>query len=94
MVKVLEKYAPGVASTIVGREVLTPVDLEQRYGLTGGHIHHGEHALDQLVTRPAPTCARYATPIKGLYLCGSGSYPGGGLTCAPGMLAARVVASR
>ncbi len=84
----LETYAPGIRALIAGCEVLTPLDLETRYGLAGGQIHHGEHALDQLLVRPTPECARYATPVPGLYLCGGGSYPGGGLTGAPGALAA------
>ncbi|MBI1853676.1 MAG: NAD(P)/FAD-dependent oxidoreductase [Planctomycetes bacterium] len=94
VVNALARYAPGVRESIVAREVLTPLDIEQRYGVTGGHIHHGEHALDQLVMRPAPQCARYATPIEGLYLCGSGSHPGGGVTCAPGALAAKTIIER
>ncbi len=84
----LERYSPGIRSLVVGDEVLTPLDLESRYGLAGGQIHHGEHGLDQLFVRPTPECARYATPIPGLYLCGGGSYPGGGLTGAPGALGA------
>ncbi len=85
----LEEYAPGISELIVGHQVLTPQDLERRYGVTGGHLHHGEHALDQLLVRPTPECARYATPFEGLFLCGSGAHPGGGLTCAPGGLAVR-----
>ncbi len=85
----LEEYAPGVSELVVGHEVLTPQDLERRYGVTGGHLHHGEHALDQLLVRPTPECTRYSTPFEGLFLCGSGAHPGGGLTCAPGGLAAR-----
>jgi len=92
VVATLEQYAPGVTGAIVAREVLSPVDLEARYGLVNGHIFHGEHALDQLILRPTPECARYYTPIKGLYLCGSGSHPGGGITCGPGALAASVIA--
>ena len=92
VLRVLECYAPGIAQSIVSSEVLSPADLKRRYGLTGGHIHHGEHALDQLLIRPVPECARYATPISGLFLCGSGSHPGGGITCAPGALAAGVIA--
>jgi phytoene dehydrogenase-like protein len=87
----LEAYAPGIRSSIVGHEVLTPADLEARYNLTGGHLHHGEHAADQLLVRPTPACSRYETPFAGLYLCGSGSHPGGGITCAPGAFAARVI---
>ena len=75
----------------MAREVLTPLDIESRYGVTGGHIHHGEHALEQLITRPAPECARYRTPIDGLFLCGGGTHPGGAITCAPGALAAKTL---
>jgi phytoene dehydrogenase-like protein len=92
VVATLAQYAPGVTDAIVGREILSPVDLQARYGLVSGHIFHGEHALDQLILRPTPECARYHTPIKGLYLCGSGSHPGGGITCGPGALAASVIA--
>ena len=79
VVAALEQYAPGLTGAIVAREVLSPVDLEARYGLVRGHIFHGEHALDQLILRPTPECARFKTPIKGLYLCGSGGHPGVGL---------------
>ncbi len=92
VVSALAHYAPGVTDAIVAREVLSPVDLEARYGLVEGHILHGEHALDQLILRPTPECARYHTPISGLYLCGSGSHPGGGITCGPGALAASAIA--
>ncbi len=92
VVTTLTQYAPGVRNAIVGREVLTPVDLEERYGLVQGHLLHGENALDQMLLRPSPECARYQTPIKGLYLCGSGSHPGGGITGGPGVLAASVIA--
>ena len=91
VVATLERYAPDIRKIIVGKEVLTPVDIEERYGLSGGHIYHGEHGLDQLLIRPTPRCARYETPIKGLFMGGSGSHPGGGITCAPGVLAAKAV---
>ncbi|HXV36449.1 MAG TPA: NAD(P)/FAD-dependent oxidoreductase [Myxococcota bacterium] len=92
VVDALERVAPGTRAKIVARELLTPADLEQRYGLSGGHIHHGEHALDQLLfMRPTQKLARYATPIAGLYLGGSGSHPGGGVTCQPGALAAAAI---
>ena len=92
VVEMLESVAPGTRARIVAREVLSPADLEDRYGLTGGHIHHGEHALDQLLfMRPTPKLARYKTPIEGLYLGGSGSHPGGGVTCQPGALAAEAI---
>ncbi len=93
IIDALAMYSPDVKKSIVASEVLTPADIEQRFGVTGGHIHHGEHGLDQLLVRPSPECARYATPIAGLYLCGSGSHPGGGLTCAPGALAAETIAT-
>ncbi len=91
VIKALAQYVPDIASMIVGSEVLSPVDLEERYSLTNGHIFHGEHAVDQLITRPIPSCARYTTPINGLYLCGSGSHPGGGITCMPGYLGAKMI---
>ncbi|MCZ6507677.1 MAG: NAD(P)/FAD-dependent oxidoreductase [Acidobacteria bacterium] len=85
----IERSAPGVRRQIVATEVLTPVDLEQRFGLSGGHVHHGEHALDQLLfMRPSHRLAHYATPVLGLFLAGSGSHPGGGITGVPGWLAA------
>jgi phytoene dehydrogenase-like protein len=92
VVATLQQYAPDVSEAVVARDVMSPVDLEKRYGLMQGHVLHGEHALDQLIFRPTPECARYNTPIKGLYLCGSGSHPGGGITCGPGALAAAVIA--
>jgi len=95
VVAALARYAPSLPGRIVAGEVLSPVDLERRYGLTGGHIHHGEHSLDQLFSlRPSPSCSRHATPIHGLFLCGSGTHPGGGVTCAPGALAAAAILSR
>jgi len=94
VLSILEAHAPGVTSSVVAREVLTPVDLETRYGLSGGHIHHGEHSLDQRLVRPAPGCTGYRTPVEGLYLCGAGSHPGGGLTCIPGALAASTILRR
>lgn len=93
-VAALERVAPGAGRAIVGREVLTPADIAARYGVSGGHIHHAEHALDQLAIRPTLETMRYATPIANLYLCGSGSHPGGGVTCAPGALGAAAVLSR
>ena len=87
----LTHYVPDIASMVAGSEILSPVDLEERYGLTNGQIWHGEHAVDQLITRPIPSCARYATPVDGLYLCGSGSHPGGGITCMPGFLGAKMM---
>ena len=91
VLKELELYVPGISNDVVGSEVLSPKDLEERYTLTEGHIFHGEHFVDQLVTRPIPSCAQYSTPVPGLFLCGSGSHPGGGITCAPGSMAAKAI---
>ncbi|HET7112084.1 MAG TPA: NAD(P)/FAD-dependent oxidoreductase, partial [Pyrinomonadaceae bacterium] len=89
----LSPHAPNLRDLIVGRQVITPLDLEQTYGLSGGHIHHGEQTLDQFFTfRPLIGWAQYRTPIKGLYLCGAGTHPGGGLTGMPGANAAREIA--
>jgi phytoene dehydrogenase-like protein len=91
-ISVLEQRAPNVRERIVAREVLTPADLEKRFGLTGGQLHHAELALDQfLVMRPAPSAARYRTWIPGLYLGGSGSHPGGGVRPTAGLLSAETV---
>jgi phytoene dehydrogenase-like protein len=91
VVELLAMHVPGLPDAIVGRAVRTPVDIEARYGITGGHIHHGEHALDQILIRPVPECVGYRTPVPGLWLCSSGVHPGGGLTCAPGALAAAAI---
>jgi len=89
----LEAYAPGLREMIVASQVITPLDLEQKYGLSGGHIHHGEQTLDQFFTfRPLIGWAQYRTPLKRLYLCGAGTHPGGGLTGLPGANAAREIA--
>ena len=88
---VLSRHVPGIEQYVVAAEVSSPADLEERFGVTGGHLLHGEHAIDQLVVRPVPECARYRTPFVGLFLCGGGSHPGGGITCAPGSLAARAM---
>lgn len=88
----IEEYAPGFRDLVIEKQVLTPLDLEQRFGLTGGNIFHGEMSLDQMfVMRPVAGCARYRTPIRGLYLCGSGTHPGGGVMGAPGHNAAREI---
>ena len=88
----LEQYARGITNLIIARQVLTPLDLEQIYGLTGGHIHHGEQSLDQFFTfRPLLGWAQYRTPLPRLYLCGAGTHPGGGITGLNGANAAREV---
>lgn len=89
----LEAYDPAIRKKVVGSEVLDPVTLEKEYGLPGGNVHHGEMALDQLLfMRPTPELSHYKTPIDGLFLCGAGSHPGGGVTLAPGALGAGAVA--
>ena len=92
VITVLEQHAPDVRQRIVAREALTPADLETHFALTGGQLHHGELALDQLlVMRPSPSAARYKTVIPGLFLGGSGSHPGGGVRPTAGVLAAEAV---
>jgi len=89
---VIEEYCPNIRSIVVERQTLTPLDLERRFGLTGGNIFHGEMSLDQMfVLRPAAGWAKYRMPLKGLYLCGSGAHPGGGVMGAPGHNAAREI---
>jgi phytoene dehydrogenase-like protein len=88
----IARYAPGIKDLIVAGQVLTPIDLEQTYGLSGGHIHHGEQSLDQFFAfRPVIGWAQYRTPLKRLYLCGAGTHPGGGVTGLPGANAAREI---
>ncbi len=90
--RVIEEYAPGFTSSVISRDVLSPLDLERVFSLTGGNIFHGAMGLDQLFwLRPAPGWSRYRTPVRGLYLCGAGAHPGGGVLGAPGRNAARVV---
>jgi phytoene dehydrogenase-like protein len=88
----LAEYAPGLPDLIEHRQVLTPLDYERTYGLTEGSPYHGEMGLDQLLfMRPTAGYGRYRTPIAGLYLCGAGTHPGGGVTGAPGFNAAREI---
>ena len=88
----LADYAPNIREIILHRQVISPLDLEQEYGLTGGNIFHGEMDLDQLFfMRPVAGWAKYRTPIRNLYLCGSGTHPGGGVMGAPGYNAAREI---
>ena len=91
VVATLDEVAPGTASSVVARQVLRPVELARRHGSGGGHLFHGDHGLDQLLARPVPECAGYRTPWPGLWLGGSGSWPGGGITGLPGRLAARAL---
>jgi phytoene dehydrogenase-like protein len=93
VVRTLAEYAPNLPGLVIDGQIITPKDLEQTYGLTGGHIFHGELALDQFFTmRPLLDWARYRTPIANLYLCGSGTHPGSGLTGGSGANAAREIA--
>src|SRR6266700_557529 len=92
VVKTLTQYAPDLPDKILSHQIITPLDLEETYGLTGGHPFHGELALDRVFTmRPMLDWARYRTPIQGLYLCGSGTHPGTGLTGGSGANAAREI---
>jgi phytoene dehydrogenase-like protein len=92
VVKKIAEYAPNVPNTIVARQVLTPLDLERTYGLTEGNIFHGDLRLEQLFfMRPVSGWSQYRTPVDGLYLCGAGTHPGGGVTGAPGHNAAHQV---
>lgn len=88
---VMDQHTPGIRDKVVGSEVITPLDLEQDYGLVQGHLYMGEHALDQLVVRPTLRSTGYRTEINGLYLGSGGSRPGGKLTCLPGYNAARTI---
>jgi phytoene dehydrogenase-like protein len=92
VIDTLAEYAPGIRGIISQREVLVPADLENRYGLPEGNLNHGEMTLDQFFhMRPVPGCARYRTPVGGMYLCGAGSHPGGGINGVPGRNAAREI---
>ena len=89
VVEIIGRYAPNVPDAVVARDVLTPLDLERRFGLTEGNIFHGELSLEQLAfLRPVPAWAKYKTPIENLWMGGSGVHPGGGLMGGPGYLAA------
>ena len=92
ILNLMEEYIPNMRSIVVERQVLSPLDLERRFGITGGNIFHGEMSLDQMfVMRPVPGWAKYRMPVPGLYLCGSGAHPGGGVMGAPGYNAAREI---
>jgi phytoene dehydrogenase-like protein len=92
IIETLASYAPVIKELIVDRHLITPQDWEQEYGLSEGHLYHGQMGLEQLlVMRPVPGWSRYHTPITNLYLCGAGTHPGGGVTGAPGYNAAREI---
>lgn len=91
----LVEYAPGIREQVTAAELLAPPDLEQAFNLHGGHWHHGEYSLDQfMMLRPAPGAAQYATPVAGLYLCGAGAHPGGGVMGLAGRNAAAEIMKR
>ena len=88
----LERFAPGLRGGIVGAELLTPADIEQEFRISGGHWHHGDLAFDQfLMVRPVPGAAQYRTPMDGLFLCGAGCHPGGGVMGVAGRNAAKEI---
>jgi len=92
VIETLAEYAPNIKNIIVGRQVVTPLDLEREFGLTEGNIFQGELTLEQLFfLRPVAGWAQYRTPVKGLYLSGSSAHPGGGIMGAPGKLAAEAI---
>jgi phytoene dehydrogenase-like protein len=85
----LSAYAPDIRQRTIATELLTPADIEQEFRIAGGHWHHGELSLDQfLMLRPVPKSAQYRTPVEGLYLCGAGCHPGGGVMGSAGRNAA------
>lgn len=94
MIATVDRFAPGFKDSVIGRQALTPLDLERTFGLLGGDIFHGAMALDQIFSaRPMLGHADYRSPLRGLYLCGSGTHPGGGVTGAPGHNAAAAIVS-
>ena len=93
--RVIERYAPDIVQRITASELLTPADIEREFHITGGHWHHGELTLDQFMfVRPVCGAAQYRMPIDGLYLCGAGAHPGGGVSGAAGRNAARAILAR
>jgi len=92
VIDLLAHYAPGIKDQVIHKELLTPVDIESEFRINGGHWHHGELAMDQfLMLRPVPHSAQYASPVNGLFLCGAGSHPGGGVMGSAGRNAANAV---
>jgi phytoene dehydrogenase-like protein len=92
IVETVNRHAPNFRASVIQRKILSPLDLERDFGLTGGDIFHGALTLDQLFSaRPVLGYADYRSPVRGLYLCGAGAHPGGGVTGAPGHNAAREI---
>lgn len=91
VIDTISLFAPGFDKKVIGSRLSLPADLERDYGLAGGHLHHGETGLDQILVRPIPECFNHQTPVRGLTLCGSGTHPGGAVSCMAGALAAREI---
>ena len=95
LISELETYAPGIGELVMASELVVPSDLEASHGMTGGNWNHGELSIDQaLMMRPFPGSTQYATGVEGLYLCGAGAHPGGGLQGLPGRNAAKEILKR
>ena len=95
MIAKLAEYAPGIEQLITASELLTPVDLESEFHMAGGHWHHGEISLDQIMfMRPFPGATQYGTAVDGLFLCGAGTHPGGSLMGLSGRNAAKEILKR
>ena len=95
VIDTIARYAPDVKQRITASELLTPADIEREFHITGGHWHHGELTLDQfLFVRPVSGAAQYQMPLDGLFICGAGAHPGGGVSGAAGRNAARAILSR
>jgi phytoene dehydrogenase-like protein len=95
VIRTIERYAPDISERITSSELLTPADIEREFHITGGHWHHAELTLDQfLFVRPVASAAQYSMPLEGLYLCGAGAHPGGGVSGAAGRNAARTILNR
>ena len=91
-INAIARYAPDIEQRISSSELLTPADIEKEFHISGGHWHHGELTLDQFMfVRPVAGAAQYKMPLDGLYLCGAGSHPGGGISGAAGRNAARFI---
>ena len=92
MIATVDRWAPGFKASVIGRQVKSPLDLEREFGLIGGDIFHGALSLDQLFSaRPVLGHGAYRAPVPGLYMCGAGTHPGGGVTGAPGHNAAQAI---
>jgi phytoene dehydrogenase-like protein len=91
VIATIARFVRGFDQKVIAAKLSTPADLENDYGLSGGHLHHGEPGLDQTLIRPIPECFDHETPVRGLTLCGSGTHPGGTVSCTAGALATRAI---